>query len=111
MFNFMAMADDYEQRKVSRYEEGAVIIDTAMVTDGKQPFETAVAHPLYNNGKFIIVEAYDTKEDAQKGHDEWVKIMTEGELPESLQDCVNAGISQIGEVVGIQMIFPRKEVK
>ncbi len=78
----------YEDRKVARYEEDALAVSTVMVEDGSKPFETAVKHPDYDKN-WIVVEAYDTRELAQAGHDKWVVAMTTGELPDALVDCAN----------------------
>jgi len=87
MFDFITMGGNYEERAVDRFEgPDGLIIDTAAVTDSEKPYETGILHPEYNDGKWIIVELYDTKEAAQTGHDEWVKKMTSGELPEKLVD-------------------------
>lgn len=107
MFEFMDMAYNYEQRKVDRYEDEDVTVDTCSVTDGTHIYETAIAHPEYYDGKWIVVEAYDTKEDAQLGHDKWVKTMTEGELPEYLQDCANAEVAQLLEDIDGDLIHFR----
>ena len=45
MFNFMDMANNYDSRKVDRYEDGNLVVSTVYVTDGSQPYETAVLHP------------------------------------------------------------------
>jgi len=96
MFNFFYDIGNYEQRKIARYDGDGLMIDTARCSDGKQPYETAVESPLYNNGKMIIVEAYDTPEQAQQGHDRWVAIMTT-KPPDKLVDCLNAEITAFGE--------------
>ena len=86
MFEFLNMINNYEERKVARFEEGDLIIDTCLVTDSMRPYETAVQHPSYNRGDWIIVEGYESIEEAQTGHDRWVKIMTSQELPKELVD-------------------------
>jgi len=110
MFNFLNIANDYEERVVARYETDDVLVNTCLVTDGRHPYETGVCHPDYNEDKCVVVEAYDTKEDAQKGHDSWVEIMTGEKLPLFLRDCANALITQLLEVVGgeDELVFPRK---
>ena len=108
MFNFFSMLDDYEECKVDTYDADGLFIDTCYVSDGQKDYETAVEHPDYKDGKMIIVEAYDTKEDAQVGHDKWVKIMTTEPLPDVLSDCSNASVAQLGELVGMDILFPRK---
>ncbi len=93
MFDFISMIGNYDERLVDRLEDGDLIISTVFVTDGTHPYETGIAHPEYNDGKFVIVEAYDDKVLAQKGHDQWVKLMTSDSLPDELIDCANAGIA------------------
>ncbi len=100
MFNFMDMAGNYEDRKVDRHDGENFFISTARVTDGQKDYETAVAHPNYNDGKIVIVEMYDTKEEAQTGHDKWVGFMSSDSLPLKLIDCSNSGVSQLLEMFG-----------
>lgn len=102
MFDFLLMADNYEDRAVDRFESEDMIIDTCFCNDGKLPYETAVQHKEYNDNKWIIVENYPDKEQAQKGHDKWVAIMTSKELPEFLQDCQNAEISEFLDVADLK---------
>jgi len=107
MFNFLSMANDYSDRAVDRYEADGMIIDTAYVTDGDKSYETGICHPEYNKGNWVIVEAYDTKDEAKEGHSKWVAKMTSANLPASLKYCQNAGISQLfGDVDG-SLEFPR----
>ena len=69
----------YHIRKVGRFEEGDLTIDTCKVTDDKNfPYETAVSHPYYNNGEWVVAEQYKTKEEAQEGHNKWIKIFKAG---------------------------------
>ena len=99
MFNFLNMLDDYEDRKVARYpEEENFLVDTCRVTDSKQPYETAVQHPRYNRGEIVIVQLYDTKEQALEGHEKWVKAMTTEPLPQALIDVSTSGIAELCDV-------------
>ena len=108
MFNLdFGMLDDYEERMVGRFEKAGLLVSTARVSDGQQPYETAVGHPEYNEGKLVIVEAYPDRATALFGHGKWVKMMTDDNLPDSLKDCGNSAISSLGELVGITMVFPR----
>ena len=89
MFDIFGIGNigNYEERKVARWpEEEDWTVDTCRVTDSEKPFETAIKHTNYNDGKMIIVEEYEDKESAQEGHDKWVKIMSANELPERLVD-------------------------
>lgn len=89
-FNFLQDMGNYQDRKVDRFESDDLIVSTARVSDGLQPYETAIAHRYYNDGNLIAVQGYDSKQEAQDGHDKWVKIMTDENLPDSLTECANA---------------------
>lgn len=93
LFGFVGMLGTYEDRKVDSYEEGGVFVSTCSVTDSEKPYETAIGHPAYNAGELIIVELYDTKAEAQEGHDRWVQIMTKKDLPDELIDISTAGLA------------------
>lgn len=92
---FSPQPEPYGLRCVGRYEENDIFISTARVRDAQLPFETAVAHPDYNDGKIIIVETYGTSELAKQGHEKWVKIMTSEQLPDSLTCVGTAEIAMI----------------
>jgi len=109
MFDFINDMGNYDQRAVDRFEEGQIIVDTCEVSDGEKPFETAVMHPEYNNGKWIAVQAYDTVEEAQRGHNNWVRTMTNKVLPKSLKECGNCGVAALLEAVGGKIEFNRGE--
>ena len=85
MFNFMSMADNYEERKVDNTKFEKTEIDTCSVTDSNQDYETGIKDPRYNDGDWIIVEMYDTKEEAQTGHNKWVETMRNNP-PSELKD-------------------------
>jgi hypothetical protein len=108
MLEFLDMMGNYEQRKVDRFEKDALIIDTASVTDGEHPYETGVCHPKYNDGDWVIVESYDTNEDARAGHARWVARMTGDNLPDSLDECSNAEIGRHAAAVGCKTSFARQ---
>ena len=98
MFRFSIM-DDYEKRKVGRFDspDGKIMVSTAIINDSVYLFETGIAHPLYNENKILIVENYDTKEKAQEGHERWVQIMTSPEknLPTVLADIGGSEINRL----------------
>ena len=75
MFDFINDIGNYEERKVARYEKGNLFVDTARVSDSSKPFETAICHPAYNDNELIIVELYDTIEEAQAGQQKWIDVM------------------------------------
>lgn len=100
MFGFLSMAGNYEYRKVARYEKDGLRVSTARVTDSAHDFETAVAHPAYNEGEIVIVEMYDTKEEAVLGHSRWVKRMTARKLPAQLKDVSTARVAEMCDILG-----------
>ncbi len=100
MFEFLDMANNYEQRKIDRYQKDDLMVSTAMVNDSDKPFETAIRHLAYNDDKIVIVQTYDSKEEAQEGHNLWVKVMTNKNLPELLTDVSTAKIMKFREMLG-----------
>ena len=97
MFDFFGIGNigTYNERALDRWPEGENwVVDTCRVTDSDKPFETAIKHADYNDGKMIIVEEYEDKESAQNGHDKWVKIMSADELPEQLIDVSTCDIAK-----------------
>ncbi len=93
MFDFLTGIDDHDKRKVERIEavdcDGVkYILDTARVTDcPKYPYETAISHPSYDDGKFVILQQYKDKESARLGHFAWADIFSSKELPDTLINC------------------------
>lgn len=106
MFEFFQDIGNYQARKVDCYNDERLLVSTARVWDGSQPYETAIEHPEYNEGKMIIVEVYDDRDAAQEGHDRWVSLMTGDALPEKIQDCQNSTISSF--LPSQDLCFPRK---
>ena len=100
MLSFFDMENNYEERVVDNYEgKGELVVDTAAVTDSEQDYETGISHPKYNDGKWVIIELYDTKDEAQVGHDKWVKIMTAATLPEQIEDVSTAEIKKLASIL------------
>ena len=58
------------------------------VTDCKQPYETAIFDEHYKKGDWMIVEHYDTIEEAKLGHDKWVNSMTSDNPPEEITEDI-----------------------
>lgn len=71
------------------------ILDTCLVTDSIQSYETAISHPFYNNNDWVILESYDTKEEAIQGHNKWFNVFVNKALPETIIDHV------VGEFIDI----------
>jgi len=98
----LGMLDNYEERKIDCYkdEKTGLCVDTCMVTDSEKDYETGIEHPQYNDGDWVIVELYDTKEKAQEEHNIWVKRMTGKKLPEQLKDVSTAEIAKLRDIGG-----------
>lgn len=95
LFDFFDMADNYDNRKIARFEDKkkGIVISTCEVTDSDQLYETAVCHPEFRDGDLIVVEMYDTKEEAFKGHIKWMEIMKNP--PNELKDVSSAFVSRL----------------
>ena len=110
MFGFLEemINNTHDERKVATYEKDGVFVDTCAVNDSEQPYETAVSHPSYNDDKLIIVQMYDTKEQAQKGHKKWVKKMTTKELPKAIKDVSTSDVVDFAKALGVDLneIYP-----
>lgn len=110
MLDFLGMLNNYEDRKVDKYKEGDIFISTVKVSDSSSPYETAIGHPLYNNSDLIVVEEYDSIESAKNGHKKWVKTMTEGTLPEVLEDVSSSTIGKFDRSLGSENKFECKDL-
>lgn len=101
MFGFLDDLNNHEERKVAHYEntESGLVVDTCRVSDGQEPFETAVRHPRYNNWKWVVVESYVSREVSEEGHKRWVVTMTAAVLPSILRDCGNAEIASFAKAL------------
>ena len=108
LFGFLTDVGNYDDRKIDRYDDGDMAVSTAAVSDGRDPFETAVMHPEYNDGQWVIVESYDSRESAKAGHAKWVSVMTADTLPNELADCGNSTVSQFLDACGGRTVFARK---
>ena len=93
VLNNSTTQDSYEDRKIDTtildtnigHKIIQVIVDTVSITDSTKPYETAIACQLYNDNNWIVVEEYDTKTQAEEGHNKWINIFTET-LPDELKD-------------------------
>ncbi len=101
----------YDQRKVGRTDTPFGFISTAMVVDGAKPFETAVADSRYadserGSSEMVIVENYDTREEAETGHKKWVATMAaeRAKLPFELVDCNNGFGGSLGLDIKYQLL-------
>jgi len=88
----MQKAISPEKIEKDLFHAGAV--STISTKDSTKPFETAIAHRSFNNGRWIVVEEYDNVEDAKTGHSKWKKDMFIDEhLPDELTDVSTSPIS------------------
>lgn len=83
------LKDDYEDRLVDNTMGKFGGVDTAMANDTGF-YETAVQNEKYNAGRMIIVEQYETREEAKKGHKEWVKELKS--KPDAFRDIFSGEI-------------------
>jgi len=100
MFGILGMINNYELRKVANTQVGGASIDTCAVTDSARPYETGIKHSRYNDGWWIIVQLYDSKEEAEVGHKKWVELFSRDELPPRLVDVNESCFSQAFGGVG-----------
>ena len=108
MFEFLDMFGTYAERKVARTEKKNVIIDTCSVTDSDQPYETAIKCDLYKNG-FIVVQMYETKEEALEGHETWCKIFSDvSKFPESLKDVGTSDECKLADAFSGVSVYKKK---
>lgn len=75
-FNFLGcgMAGPLEQ-KTTKLHDDTIVVDSSLPPD-TNIWETGIKRRNIE-GKWVIVEQYEDKECAEKGHDKWVKLMTE----------------------------------
>jgi hypothetical protein len=79
MFN-----NDYNERVVYNDKFNGITVDTAYVRD-TGCFETGIVDKRYReDGGWMIVEEYDTKEEAKIGHQKWVKKLKSKNPPKTL---------------------------
>ena len=102
MFDFLQDADNYDERKVGRFEDERrrTFVSTAEVSDGFKAYETAVAHPEFNDGAMVIVEAYETKAAAKLGHKRWQRKVEGDKLPDPLIDIANCPLGAMQTIGG-----------
>jgi len=73
--------------KVDCYKrDNGLTVNTCTALDSGHPYDTAVKHPAYGDGRWITVEEYKSWESAQSGHQRWVETMTANDLPSELVD-------------------------
>jgi hypothetical protein len=106
MFGFLKDIGNYSSRKVARDDFAWGFVSTASMSDGEKPYETAVCsreygkeHDISQVDEMIIVEAYDTREEAEAGHKRWVETMTTNP-PDKLVDCCNSEVAQARRAMG-----------
>lgn len=68
-------------RKVNNTTGEGWTVDTCYAPDN-ECYETGIECSWINNGDWVIVDEYETKEEAEKGHKKWVEQM--GKRPKKL---------------------------
>ena len=71
-------------------------------------YETAISHPLYKNGKFIVVEEYAGEDLAKIGHNKWVNLCETDGLPTTLVDVGGGIIGSFCNRLGAENAYERK---
>lgn len=71
-FSFLGMMFNYDERLVENTRINGYEIDTVEVNDRSWQYETAIKHKDINDGKWVVVQGYSSKEEAEKGHEKWV---------------------------------------
>lgn len=74
-----------ESTPLDLYEDSNVVVST-VYTNELEKWETGISHCKYNNGDWIIVEEYETEQEAKDGHLKWKTTMTDFVLPDKLVD-------------------------
>jgi len=70
------LADVYrELYGVFRTESDLWIVDTCRCADTGL-WETGILRPK-DTGRWVVVEQYETKQEAEQGHNKWVRLMRE----------------------------------
>ena len=92
---------------IDRHEEGDLIVSTVHPPEAHRLAETAISHPEYDNGKWIIVQEYDDLGQARAGHLKWVEIMSSPDLPDELHDVSSIAISVLIDVLSPDRIDRR----
>ena len=97
---------------VARYddEKRGITVSTAAIPDSDYPYETGVRHPRFNQGRIIVVENYNTLDEANAGHEKWLKIMTDNQLPKVLKEVSASGVVKLyRKLTGQEIIYERGE--
>ncbi len=107
MFGFENLLVPYEDRMIGRFENDktGLVVSTAAVFDTSMPFETAVSHPRYRDGKWVIVKQYHDLESAEQGHEKWVEVMNAPQLPTVLEDISDHVAAAMLRSLGSETVF------
>lgn len=95
-FGFMNQRPRYE-RELKEDTVNGYHIDTRAVDDRSWNYETAIQHEQFRGGEWIVVRGYDSKEEAEAGHDMWAKR-------------AKAGFQKLYDVFE-EKIFPKEKQK
>ena len=74
----------------------AFVVDTCSIADLKT-YETAVKHSRYNDGNWIIVGNYTTREEAERKHKSWTEYFKTN-CPCFIEDS-HTGVRYLRDVV------------
>lgn len=90
---------------------GSISVSTLVPFDCKSAntWETAISHPKYNEGNWIIVEEYQGEYDAKTGHDKWVHLLETDTLPNEIEDVGGGIIGKICNALSGGLKFTRQD--
>ena len=77
--------EENKARRPFNTERKGFTVDTCLTPD-TGTWETGIKCERLNGGAWVIVEQYENKEKAEKGHKKWVKYM--GTKPKKLYDIM-----------------------
>lgn len=113
ILTFSETDEEYNARVVAKYAPSDdVLVATVKVPlalRGDHEFETAVYHYEYALPSPVIVGAYHTIEEAQRGHKVWLEKMTGPLLPDELVDVSSdPAVNALRDSLGGRVAFQRK---
>jgi len=92
------MFGDYTRlERYEEYDDGdlMLVVSTIRAGDTDHEYETAVSGTNISPGRWVIVEEYDTIEQAGAGHLKWIETMTGDNSPKSLDDVSTCWLKKL----------------
>ena len=83
--------------RIARYETSSTLVSTILAPDTNK-YETCILDSKYNNGQAIVVQEYETEEEALIGHNNWVLKIRETS-PEIIVDVSSNPFAKLYDFV------------